>query len=230
MIENSRLAGPFFCENSQDSIKNIIIMLHGYGSNGDDLIQLAHELKSDFKNTFFSSPNAPFKFDRFEGGLKWFEVYPDGIPFSEASHKQQEFVKNQFRISCELIQKHIYDLSGRYKIPINNIFLLGFSQGSMMGIEVSLKLKESLAGLVSLSGRVFTEYFTYKTKNNFPIMVIHGDNDEIIPKKRYYETCEILEKLNLTVEKHLIKNMGHTISPKVLEISKNFFKKNSKIH
>ena len=224
MIDNSRLVGPCFSSNSSDNIKNVIIMLHGYGSNGNDLIQLAPELNNNLDDTFFSAPNAPFKFDRFDGGLKWFEVYPDGVPFSKATKIQKELVKEQFHTSSELIKSHIYELSNRFKIPTKNIFLLGFSQGSMMSIEVSLNFKESLAGLISLSGRVFTEYFEYISKNKFPILVVHGDNDEIIPKNRYYETCEILEKLNFKVEKHLINNMGHTISPEVIEIIKIFLR------
>lgn len=224
MIDKRLLTGPFAQGGELERIENIVIMLHGYGSNGDDLIQIAQEWKENLPQILFSAPNAPFDFNGFHEGFIWFEVYPDGIPIDQASKKQQEKVMNDYNKSCHLIEQHIYNLSKEHNISLNKFFLLGFSQGSMMGIEVGTKLNKPVAGIISLSGRIYSEDFNQITRNKCPILVAHGDNDNIIPPSRFYETCEILEKSNYKVEKHLIKNMGHSINSNVSEISMHFIK------
>lgn len=222
------LTGPLIQENKKSIIKNIIIMLHGYGSNGDDLIQMANTWKEYFPNVCFSAPNAPFKFDKFPGGFMWFEAYPNGIHYNEASEQQKQKIMKDFSTSCDLIKKHINYLCKEYNLSLNKVFLLGFSQGSMMSIEVGTSLKESIGGIVSLSGRIYTKDFSRFNKNKIPILIVHGENDNIIPVNRYYETCETLEKNQYAIEKHLIKNMGHTINNDVMQISKNFIKRHLK--
>ena len=224
MTNNNPLTGSSLKGNESEKLRNIVIMLHGYGSNGNDLIQIAYELQKNFPYIFFSAPNAPFKFDNLPEAFKWFEVYPDGIPIDKASDKQKLKAVNDFNISCNLIEKHIYELSKKFQINLNKIFLLGFSQGSMMSIEVGTKLQEKIAGILSLSGRIYSENFNETTRNKIPILIVHGEKDEIIEQHRFYETCEILEKSNYKIEKHLIQNMGHTINGEVIEISKNFIK------
>lgn len=225
MIDKRLLTGPFVRENKLERIENIVVMLHGYGSNGDDLIQIAHQWKDKLPKVFFSAPNAPFKFNGFNEGFMWFDAYPEGIHIDKASKKLQEKVMKDFNNSCDLIENHVYSISKEYNVSLSKIFLLGFSQGSMMSIEVGTKLNKSIAGIISLSGRIYTKDFNQKSRKKCPILVVHGDSDNIIPSSRFYETCEILEKSNYNVEKHLIKKMGHSIDDYVNEISMSFIKK-----
>ena len=94
----------------------------------------------------------------------------------------------------------------------------------MMSIEVGTKLNKSIAGIISLSGRIYSKDFNQKARKKSPILVVHGDSDNVIPPSRFHETCEILEKSSYNVEKHLIKNMGHSINDNVNEISMSFIK------
>ena len=222
MKEISPLQGPFVCADTPTSIENIIVMLHGYGSNGQDLIQIGNQWKNQFPKFCFSAPNAPLNLNKISSSYMWFDVYPEGIPIDQASEKQKLKTKNDFIKSCELLEQHIYFLSEKYNLSLNKFFLLGFSQGSMMSIEVGSKLKESIAGIISLSGRVYTEDFNQINRNKSPVLVVHGDKDDIIKVHRFEETCQILEKSGYNIEKHLIKNMGHTINYNVIEICKNF--------
>ena len=224
MIDKHLLTGPFVRGKISEKIENIVVMLHGYGSNGDDLIQIAHQWKDKLPKVFFSAPNAPFKFNSFNQGFMWFDVYPEGIPIDKASKKLQEKVMKDFNNSCDLIENHIYSISKEHNVSLNKIFLLGFSQGSMMSIEVGTKLNESIAGIISLSGRIYSRDFYQRPRNKCPILVVHGDSDNIIPPSRFYETCEILEKSNYNVENYLIKNLGHSINNDVSEISMSFIK------
>jgi len=225
MIKNMSLTGPLIQENKKSDVKNIIIMLHGYGSNGEDLIQIAHAWKEYFPNTCFSAPNAPFKFYKFSGGFMWFEVYPNGIVIDDAPEELKKKVMKDFSLSCDLIKKHINHLCKEFSLSLKKVFLLGFSQGSMMSIEVGTSLDESVGGILSLSGRIYSKKFSKFYKNKIPILIVHGEDDKIIPVNHYYETCEVLEKNQYAVEKHLIKNMGHTIDINVMQISKSFIKR-----
>ena len=110
----------------------------------------------------------------------------------------------------------------KYKLSLNKFFLLGFSQGSMMSLEVGTRLDQNLAGIISLSGRIFTENFNHNKRNKTPILIVHGEKDEIIKTHRFYETCKILENLELNIESHLIKNLEHNINSEVISISENF--------
>ena len=152
--------------------KQTIIALHGWTGKVGSMQQVANAF--GLPEILWVFPQAPYPASL--GGYSWF----DGDKIKGWKHNAS------FSLIDKLIEEQFEN-----GFEANNIFLLGFSQGSMMSIEVSLNFKESLAGLISLSGRVFTEYFEYISKNKFPILVVHGDNDEIIPKNRYYETTKV---------------------------------------
>ena len=224
MNQKYSLNGPSVLKGKLKEVQNIIVMLHGYGSNGDDLIQISEFLKEDSLNTLYTAPNAPYKYNQFSNAFKWFEVYPDGIPIDQAGPEQQAKTEKEFKESCRLIKDYIYQLSEKHKIELKNIFLLGFSQGSMMSLEVGTELEKPIAGIISLSGRIYTENFKSKSRTKVPILVIHGENDDIIKSHRFYETCKILNECGYNIEKHLLQNLGHTISNDVIQITKKFIR------
>ena len=141
MIEKLTLKGPVIAVPEEKEICNIMVMLHGYGSNGQDLLPIGYEIQKSFPNIFFSFPNAPFKFESNINMRKWFEVYPNGIPVDQASTQQQKVVIEEFYKSSQLIKEHVSNLREKYNINLNKFFLLGFSQGSMMSLEIGTKLK-----------------------------------------------------------------------------------------
>ena len=222
MKENQYLKGPFILGNKTKKVKNIVAMLHGYGSNGSDLIQIAKILEIDFPNTHFFAPNAPFKYEKNTDGYMWFEAYPNGIHYNEASEQQKKNVKIDFDYSCRLIKHYIKYLLDTYAVNLNKFFLLGFSQGSMMSLEVGTSLNKPIGGIISLSGRIWGDDFDKIDRNKSPILIVHGEEDQIIKPFRYHETCNILEKSNFKVKKYLLKEMGHTINNDVIKILKNF--------
>ena len=93
MEDNKQLNGPFIFEKKESEVKNIVILLHGYGSNGNDLINIAYNLKDTFPNTYFSAPNAPYLFEAFQGGFKWFNIYIEGTRTDEPEVQKQKVVK-----------------------------------------------------------------------------------------------------------------------------------------
>jgi len=222
MKENLPLTGPFVLKGDTDKIKNIIIMLHGYGSNGNDLIQIAKIWKEKFPYSYFVAPNAPYKFHHIPSGYMWFDINKDDVVDTDIADKQKKSIESDFLKSCDILEDYIYQLSKKFKLGLNKFFLLGFSQGSMMSLEVGTRLDQKLAGIISLSGRIYTENFNNKNRNKSPILIIHGAKDEIIKTHRFYETCEILKKFEFNVESYLIRDLDHSISSEVMSISENF--------
>ena len=108
--------------------------------------------------------------------------------------------------------------------PNLNIIENGFSQGSMMSLEVGTSLKESIGGIISLSGRIWGKNFNNIIRKKCPILIVHGSQDQIIKPFRYEETYDILNKSNFKIEKKLINNMGHNINDEVINILTNFIK------
>tara|TARA_Y100000590_G_scaffold62093_1_gene66373 strand:- start:12 stop:689 length:678 start_codon:yes stop_codon:yes gene_type:complete len=223
MRENQDLDGPSIINNINKKINKIVIMLHGYGSNGNDLIQIAKIIENSLDKTSFFAPDAPYKSKNFNGYM-WFEVYPNGIPFSDATDEQKSQIMKDFHNSCALIKNFIYKVSKKYNVELNRIFLLGFSQGSMMSLEVGTSLKESIGGIISLSGRIWGKNFNNIIRKKCPILIVHGSQDQIIKPFRYEETYDILNKSNFKIEKKLINNMGHNINDEVINILTNFIK------
>ena len=117
MEKNNFLEGPSTLADSSKRVQNIVLMLHGYGSNGSDLIQIAKNWEKDFPNIYFSAPNAPFTFDALPYGFKWFEAYPDGVPVNKASDQVKNMVKDQVQVSIKAIKEHINYLLKK-NIPI----------------------------------------------------------------------------------------------------------------
>ena len=82
----------------------------------------------------------------------------------------------------------------------------------------------SIGGIISLSGRIYSENFNNVDRIKCPVLIVHGEEDDVIKPHRFYETCDILIKSGYIIEKHLIKKMGHTINEEVIEIVSNFLK------
>ena len=95
-----------------------------------------------------------------------------------------------------------------------------------MSIEVGTQLKNNLAGIISLSGRVYTEIFSKENRIKSKLLIIHGDRDEIIKPFRFIETCEILAEIGFEVEKYLINNLGHSINEDVIDFCEKFILNN----
>jgi len=106
-------------------------------------------------------------------------------------------------------------------------FLIGFSQGAMIAYDLGIFLKKTFAGCIMLSGRIL---LSRNLDNNFfiktPLMIAHGDSDDIVNPAYFTEACKITESCGFIVEKHLMNSEGHTISSKTLKLVHNFLKKN----
>ena len=212
--------GQIVYPETGNSIKNVLIFLHGYGANGDDLINIGFNWREKLKNTVFVSPNAPFKCSWSDNAFQWFDltsIAPDKI--GDGLIKAGPYLN-------ELVDK----IKIKFSLNDQQILFFGFSQGAMMGLYHLCKRKNPCAGLLAYSGLLFVDIgFDTSISCKFPIRLYHGKNDEVIDSENSVKSYEKLKSLDFDVEYHIQENLGHGIDNEGLEYGENFIKKILKI-
>jgi len=206
--------------------KKIVFLLHGYGDNGENFIPIAKYLHTSKMAINFYAPNAPSFIPQQFSGLQWFDLYPNGVHYSNANEKEKKIIKNDCEVSVQLLKNYIENLCFSHNLSYSDCFILGFSQGAMMAFELGKYLNSKLSGCIMISGRILS--FQKIDKSNFlktPIMILHGDNDELVDPKYFFEASDFTKSNKMIVENHLIKDEGHTISIKMLQLVRNFLEK-----
>ncbi len=217
----NNLNGPSYLFNKKP--KKLIFLLHGYGDNADNFIPLAEQLNDNNIDGNFFAPNAPFEVPQYTLGRQWFNPYPKGMHFNEVGPEEKKVMKQECESSIKQLQEYIDGLCLINKLSYKDCFLIGFSQGAMIAYEFGNHINKKLAGCIMLSGRILS---SNKLANqnfvNTPLLIIHGDKDDVVPSKYYTEACEIAKLNKLSFESYLIGGEGHSISLKTLELVKKF--------
>ena len=204
------------------SVKKVVIFLHGYGADGADLFSLSDPLSEQLPDCFFASPDAPRRCGASPFGFEWFPI-PD-IDGSTIPNMMQALASSE-----KLIIKLINGYKERFSINYSDIVLLGFSQGCMISLNIGLRQLNNIGGVVGISGRLLMpESLEESKKDSYPpVILIHGDSDEVVPISSMYDAEKMLNKLNVNFSTHVSKNVGHGIAPdgltKALEFIKNIF-------
>ena len=225
MNNKKPLNGPSF--ESTDNPEKLVFLLHGYGDNGENFIPLAKYLYDPKLNINFFAPNAPSVVPQYSLGRQWFNLYPNGINYTEAGPKEKEILKQDCFSSLNLIKNYIIKICSKYQLTFKDCFIIGFSQGAMMTFELGRYIDNLFSGCVMLSGRIIlSENHEKKSFLKTPIMIIHGDKDIVMEPKYFFEACKILQNQGFLFESHLMKGEGHSISPEILKLTKDFIQKN----
>ena len=182
----------------------LLLLLHGYGSNADDLFSFAGELP---KNYFVVSAQAPY--DMQYGSYAWY-----AINFDADENKFSDLP--QARLSRDLIAKFIDELLEKYAIDKNNVTLIGFSQGTILSYAVALSYPEKVQKVVALSGylnlEIVQEDYLKNSLSNLKMFISHGTQDQVIPVGWARKAPATLNNLGIeTVYKEY--PMGHGINP-----------------
>lgn len=194
--------------------KNLVIFMHGLGADGEDLITLSSLMQVEMPGCHFLSPHGIEDLDTapIGYGRQWFSL-KDREPYKVKS----ALVKNIPSIK-EMITKKQEKLA----ITNENTILVGFSQGAMVGIYLSLTAHEPFAGVVGFSGMTIPPDNVINRKT--PICLIHGEEDEIIDVKEAYKSHNYLQSLGVPVSYSILANLRHTIDFKAVEIAVGFMK------
>jgi phospholipase/carboxylesterase len=192
----------------------LMVMLHGYGSDGYDLISLAPYFQKDFPEIHFYSPNALQQCEVNSFGYQWFSL----------KDRKDDTVRDEILRNSDKIVKIIKEKLNELGLNENRLILLGFSQGAMASLFLALSNKISPAGVIAFSGRlIIPENFNNKLIN-FPICLVHGTDDDIVDYSSLIFADNFLKENHIKAEILTIEGLGHTIDLSGIEFTKNFIK------
>lgn len=186
----------------------LLLLLHGYGSNEEDLFSFASELPQDH---YIISVRAPYDLQPY--GHAWYAIHFDA--------DENKFSDNvQAKQSVELIAGFIDEVVKQYPIDAKNVTLIGFSQGAILSYATALTYPEKVAKVVALSGyfnqEIMPEVIDTKAISHLKFFISHGSVDQVIPVEWARKAKPALENLGLEVEYHEYP-VGHGVAPQ------NFF-------
>ena len=193
--------------------KQLVIFVHGYGADGQDLIGLAPYFARHLPDAAFVAPNGPQPCDMSPMGFQWFAINQFDASSRLNGVLEAAPILNQF-IDQELENHGLKD---------ENLLLVGFSQGTMMSLHVGLRRERQLAGILGYSGLLAgPELIGDEIKSKPPILLIHGDQDEMLPVHHLHDAVDALGGAGLNLEWHVSQGAGHTIAQDGLELGMEF--------
>jgi phospholipase/carboxylesterase len=202
----AQLDGPRL-EPRGGAARRLVVFLHGYGADGNDLIEIGRAWQPLLPDTAFVSPHAPEPCAGAPMGRQWF-----GLTFRDPDERWRGVnaaapILNQF-LDAEL---------ERRKLPPSALALVGFSQGTMMALHVGLRRPTPPAAIVGYSGlfvlpnNAEPKVVAGEIKSRPPVLLIHGDQDELIPVQALFHATQALAELEVPTEWHISPGIGHGI-------------------
>ena len=193
---------------------NMVVLLHGYGSNGQDLISLAPYFQKNLPNTVFLSPNAPFPCEIMpESGFQWFSL---------GEYTPEKLLEGS-KQAAPLLNTFIDEQLEAYNLTADKLALVGFSQGTMMSLYVAPRRNPRIAGVLGYSGALTGE--ANLPEGNLPIHLIHGESDSVVPVQAYHKAKVFLEQAGYPVTGHTTAYLDHSIDEQGIESGADFLEK-----
>ena len=202
------------------SIKNVVILLHGYGGDGKDISMLALNWKRFLPNTIFLCPNGHEKCEINPTGYQWFDLTKD----------DPEYILEQSKKAETKLKQFIEEIKNKYDLTNSQICLSGFSQGCMMSINLGLTSSENYNCIIGFSGKVINLEDLIKRKTSSTKMfLMHGDKDTIVSPTFLLEAKDFLMRNDVDVETKILKNCEHHIPVEASSAALNYIKNNFQI-
>lgn len=191
----------------------VLILLHGYGSNEEDLFSFAAELPDEY---YVISVRAPYNLQPY--GHAWYAIH-----FDADENKFSD--DNQARESRDIIATFIDEITTKYPIDKKQVTLIGFSQGAILSYATALSYPEKIARVVALSGylneNIIAEDFKLKNNQHLQFFVSHGSVDQVIPVDWARKARPFIESLKLPIVYHEYP-VGHGVAPQNFYDFKNW--------
>jgi phospholipase/carboxylesterase len=220
----------YICHGETKNPKYLAILLHGYGSNKENLITLAHHFFDCLAETLFIAVDAPFPLPQnfYNGGYQWFsiQITQNDKTFESSFSKSAPELKK----SNQILSSFIDELLEKFNLKAKKLFLLGFSQGAMMSIYNSLTRQEEIGGVISYSGKVILPTalgadFGQEILSKPPICLFHGKKDPIVDYQNFIASKITLQNMQIPFEAHDFEDLEHHIISEEIELTKKFITK-----
>lgn len=200
-----------------DKPSPVLIMLHGYGSNEEDLFDIAKSLDERFITFSLRGPNATK-----DGGFCWYNL--EFLP-----NQQFKYDYQQAKISRAKILSFISNACKAYHLDSNNVFIMGFSQGSIMAYDLAITAPKKIKGVLALSGRLMEESKNQKTDwvqlAKVKFFIAHGTSDKVIKIEEAEKATAFFKSKKVVDVMYTSYEMPHSINGKELNDIKAWLKK-----
>lgn len=208
--------GPRLSPAAGGTPKSLVVFLHGYGADGNDLIGLGRGWARALPTTAFVSPNAPELCAGAPMGRQWFAL---------TMRDPQEFARGVAKARPALDQFLDAELL-RHGLDETACALVGFSQGTMLALHVGPQRRRRLAGILGYSGLLADpNALRGDAVQKPPVFLVHGDRDDLIPVQALFGAAQGLAAAEVPVEWHISPGVPHGIGPDGMELGLAFLRR-----
>jgi phospholipase/carboxylesterase len=191
----------------------LVVLLHGLGADGNDLISLAPILARELNRAAFVSPHAPFPCDMAPYGRQWFSL----------QDRDPGAILGGVRLAAPILDAFLDAELERLGLADDRLALVGFSQGAMLALHVALRRARPCAGLLGYSGALIgADFLPEEINARPPVLLVHGDADEVVPVQALPAAVAVLEVNRVPVASELRRGLGHGIDERGLELGIEF--------
>ena len=208
-------------QSAGGAARQLVVFLHGYGADGNDLIDIGRAWQGLLPQAAFVSPHAPEPCGQAPTGRQWFN-----LTFRDPDERWIGVNK-----AAPVLERFLDGELARRNLPASALALVGFSQGTMMALHVGLRRATAPLAIVGYSGLLVVppdlkpEAFAAEIKARPPVLLVHGDGDDLIPPQAMFHASSGLASLGLAVEWHLSVGIGHGIDQEGLRHGGEFLKR-----
>lgn len=196
--------------------KQIVLLLHGFGSNGADLISLAPHWQRQLPEALFLAPNAPQRLGSMSAGYQWWPLTtftPAALASGAAS-------------AAPAIASFVDRKLDQYGLTDSSLAIVGFSQGAMMALHLGLRRTHRVAAIVGYSGMLTgASELSHVPITKPPVLLVHGSADPVVPVAALHAAQRTLKHLGIDVMTHVSDGIGHTVDPTGLRMGGDFIAK-----
>ena len=196
--------------------RQIVVLLHGFGSNGADMIALAPHWQDALPHALFVAPHAPQRCGMMGTGYQWWGLSglaPAALAAGAAS-------------AAPAIDAFVDRKLEQYGLSEADLALVGFSQGTMMALHVGLRRANPVAAVVGYSGMLTGGAdLAHAIRAKPPVLLVHGSADPVVPVAALHAAEARLKQLGVTVTTHVSSGLGHSVDPTGLRLGRDFVAK-----
>lgn len=206
------LDGPRFGPAAGGRPRQLVVLLHGYGADGNDLLPLGQHWSRLLPQAAFVAPHAPERCGM-GFGYQWF-----ALTFRDPGERWRGAQR-----AAPALNGFLDAELARLRLGDDQLALVGFSQGSMMALHVGLRRARAPAAIVAYSGALAGgEALAEEIAVRPPVLLVHGDRDDVIPVEALYQARDDLAAVGVPVEWHIVSGLGHGIDPDGLALGGRF--------
>lgn len=209
------LSGPIRNPLSGGAPKQLIVLLHGWGADGPNLIDLADLFASALPDARFIAPNAPYVCEVNPYGYQWFSLMD----------RQPQHMLEGARDAAVILDHFLDEQLKSLSLDNSKLALIGFSQGTMTALHVALRRTPQIGALVGFSGALIgAEELAKEITARPPVCLIHGEMDDVVPFASLKHATDALKSHGVSVESHARPFLGHSMDMEGIKVAGEFLK------